>query len=468
MMNPSVLRCPRCGSNEVSRHMTPLPPGESNPWSPVREEGYMCGACRLIEACFTDAVLKDYEAFRVRWNDPIEVVSPEQRRAWSDANQRYYEEQDRAWTWPEERHVTTREQRAQKLEEERTWSAYDVRVSQRRGEQLPEYKYGFPVGETYTAAVLANPDDDAPRWAYARWLRTFDTDAARNSAEFVEWQLRMAESLRADPRADIKAQFPEQVFSRREKGPDHIPDQLWWRYPGSACEQRQVGDYRGLGEATVVFLEEEIISRGFWVRGFKEHVAIKAARFLEIADELYSLAPIRHLNLTYCKGLDHKDSGLWKALLDSPHLDRIRALKFPVRIFGQDNEYTELNRLTDADLQLLAASSHLRGLRYLNLEDERRLSIHAFDALAKSPHLPELSFVGHDILSYGSAVAGTAWGNLGRPTREVIDRPLERFAAELEAHNRRRIVWLHPVENYGTETPDLEAVVEHPVATQTR
>ena len=179
---------------------------------------------------------------------------------------------------------------------------------------------------------------------------------------------------------------------------------------------------------------------------------MKASHFLELADELYSLAPIRHLTLTYCKGLDHKDGGLWKALLESPHLDRIRSLKLPVRAFGLDNEHTELNRLTDADLELLAASTHLRGLAHLDLEDETHLTARAFDALAASPNLPALSFVGHDINRYGRAASFT-FGDFGKHTRALDDRPLPRYAPEIEAR-RGRVVWLHPVENYGTETPD--------------
>jgi hypothetical protein len=289
-------------------------------------------------------------------------------------------------------------------------------------------------------------------------------DAARHSAEFIEWQLRLAESLRADPRSDIKDQLPDRVFSPREAGPDDLPDQPWWRYAGVACDFGRVPGIgvTGLGESINILQREGLIDRTQYFRGFIEHVAIRAARFLEIADELYGLAPIRHLTLTYCKGLDHRDAGLWKALLESPHLDRIRSIRIPVRAFGMDNEYTELNRLTDADVELLAASPHLRGLAYLDLEDADRLTVRAFDALAASPHLPALSFVRHDLHRYGRAASFT-FGDFGKDVRELVDRPLARYAPELEARHGR-IAWLHPVESYGTETPDLEAVVEHPVA----
>lgn len=457
------LRCPRCGSENVSPHMTPLlPEVEADVWAPVRDEAYRCDVCTLLESRLSNA--DDYEEFRIRWNDAPETMTLEESRALSEDLQRLYEERDREWTWPPEDYATDREQRVVKLAEDRAFSEYEVMDAERHRERLPEHKYGYPVGDEYVASVVQNPDDDAPRWAYARWLRTHDVDAARHSAEFIEWQIRLAESLRADPRSDIKDQLPNRVFSPREAGPDDLPDQPWWRYPGVACDFGRVPGIgeTGLGESINILQREGLIDRTQFFRGFIEHVAIRAARFLEIADELYGLAPIRHLTLTYCKGLDHRDAGLWKALLESPHLDRIRSIRIPVRAFGMDNEYTELNRLTDADIELLAASSHLRGLAYLDLEDADRLTVRAFDALAASPDLPALSFVRHDLHRYGRAASFT-FGDFGKDVRTLVDRPLARYAPELEARHGR-IPWLHPVESYGTETPDLEAVVEHPVA----
>ncbi len=454
------LQCPRCKGTSVAPHMTPLlPQVEADVWAPVREESYQCRDCRLLESRSTNA--DDYEEFRTRWNDPPVVMSPEESRALSEDLQRLYEERDREWAWPEEHHVNDREERTARLIERRMFSEYKVEKARERGEELPEYKYGYPVGEEFIASVMQNPDDDGPRWEYARWLRTYDTDAARNSAEFIEWQLRLAESLRADPRTDIRPQLPHGVFARRWPEPNDAPDQIWWRSPGIECKYDRTREL-GLGESTSILSWYRITDDEQFFRGFVEHVAIRAERFLEIADELYGLAPIRHLTLTFCKGRDHRDAGLWKALLESPHLDRIRSLRFPVRKFGSDNEYTELNRLTDADLELFAASSRLRGLAYLDLEDQEHLTVRAFDALAASPNLPALSFVRHDLHRYGRAASFT-FGDFGKDVRELVDRPLARYARELEARHGR-IVWLHPVENYGTEEPDLEAVVEHPVA----
>lgn len=451
-------RCPRCGSLKVSKHMETVPAqSEADRWSPTREIDYRCDECRLMETKQTDE--EGYKEFRLRWNDPVIVLTPQQHQAMIEENLRIDEERARAWTWPPEHYASTREQRAEALAESRDHDSDELLVAKEAGETLPKYKYGYPVGEEYVAPVLRDPDDDTARWNYASWLRQYDNEAAQSSASFIEWQLRLAESYRSDPRSDIKQQLPEGVFHYRDSKDLRKP---WYRYPGVDTKFGEVPGlgWRGLGESTGVLESYEIVARQEFYRGFVEHVAIKAARFLEIADELYSLAPIRHLTLTYCKGLDHRDVGLWKALLESPHLDRIRSLQLPVQV--ATNEYTELNRLTDEDIELLGSSTHLHGLAYLSLNDQQQLTIRAFDALATSPRLPALSAVQHDLYRYAYQAAFT-FGNFGDRVRYLLSQPLKAYAPALEARHGQ-IAWLHPEENYGAEDPDVEAVVEHPVS----
>jgi len=215
---------------------------------------------------------------------------------------------------------------------------------------------------------------------------------------------------------------------------------------------------------THILEECGLIADPLYFRGFIEQVTIKAHRFLEIAEELYAAAPIRQLTITYAKGLDHTDQGLWRELLASPHFDRIRALRFPVRRPGKDKgDVTELNRLADEDVELLAESQHLRGLRDLRFEDQRRLTVRAFDALARSPNLPELSAVCHDIYRYHYP-GNFSFGTVGSQRRELAARPLhDRYRADLEQRHGH-IPWLHVAETYGSDDPDVEAVIEYPVA----
>lgn len=453
--------CPRCKSTNISRHMQAAPPQcEAERWAPYQEKGYMCSDCRLIESRWNDA--PDYDELDKRWNDEKPPVDFETLRATVEKNMKADEEEDRAWTWPQERSVTTRSNRAAELARNRAYDPYyHVQAAQKRGETLPEHKYGYPVAEGHMNAVLAAPDDDAPRRAYVEWLRSFDTAPARGSALFIERQLHQAELLRHDPRARPAPRLPPP--GENEFRTEIEAERLWARWPQPDCKG-QYDTLPGLGEAVDVLRSEEIVGAYHYYRGFIEHVALKAARFLEIADELYDLAPIRQLTLTYCKGLDHRDDGLLRALLASPHLGRIRALKLPVRVL--DHEYAELNRFADSDLELLAGATHLRGLRYLDLEDESHLTLRGFDALAASQNLPELSAVRHDVYRY-SFPASFGGRSLGSQRRELGERPLARYAAALEAKHGR-IPWLHVAETYGTEEPDVEAVVEHPSALYAR
>ena len=453
----SEITCPRCGSVSVSRHGTPIPAeGEADVWAPVLEEGYRCRTCELLESCLNNE--DGYVAFRNRWNDPIKRQSPAEYQAWLDRMDRMDAEQARAWSWPLESEdgIHDRAWRAERLAERARSEKYSL-ISVVDGHCEFTDVDPLPVNDGLIAEILAHADDASSRARLAIWLRGQSHPMAATAADFIAGQLFLAESFAKDPRADVKASLPAHAFARREVQATDIADQDWWRFAASPDVMRAMYDY------TYVLGEVGLIDDAQYFRGFVEHVAIKASRFLEIADELYSLAPIRQLTITYCKGRDHDDPGLLRALLDSPHLGRIRALKLPVRKFGWDKgDVTELNRLTDDDIELLAASQHLRGLRCLDLQDQKRLTIRAFDALAASSNLPELSAVRHDINTYWNP-GSFSFGTVGKQQRALADRPLHGYAPELEARHGH-IPWLHVAENYGSETPDVEAVIEHPIA----
>ena len=152
---------------------------------------------------------------------------------------------------------------------------------------------------------------------------------------------RIAEAYASDPKADIRDRLVREAFYEVSKNP-------WWhRFPSALakCSVSPLSVLDGWGH----------LAEGAYYRGFIEQVSIKAAKFLEMADEIFSLAPIRQLTITYAKGLKHDEYGLWRALLASPHLERIRALRLPVREFGSDKgDFTKLNRLTDKDIEALA------------------------------------------------------------------------------------------------------------------
>lgn len=439
-----MRHCPRCKSANVSAHFTPASA------STAQEEGFMCGACGLAETRYVNDA--DYNEWKPRWEDVSsmtydELAASVSRRA-AIADQR-----EREWTWPLEHEpsswqaVSDRARRAAKLEEHFEETNYTRTTT--AGDQLAFSNHKrLPQNPSLFAEVLTHVENDEPRRQYATWLRTTDDPRAPDAADFIDLQLGIAKALRDNPRATTTSQIPDRVF----EDPQRVAD--WWRYP--------VGGDRGLAGALsdnlAVLVEEGLVADLRWYRGFVEHVTVKGQRFLEIADELFSAAPIRHVTITFAKGLDHQDRGLWQSLLASPHLRRMRSLRFPVH--HADHPVAELNRLTDDDLEALAGCAQLAGLRYLDLEDERHLTIRAFRALAASPHLGQLSAIEYKLHRYDQVDFGFA--KVGPHTKVFERRPLDAFRQELEAAHGP-LPWLHPREHYGSDSPDLEAVVEHPI-----
>ncbi|HEY5948387.1 MAG TPA: hypothetical protein VIV40_22980, partial [Kofleriaceae bacterium] len=381
----------------------------------------MCAACKLLEARYvTDA---DFREWKATWEDEKtmtyeEVAASVARRAEVD------DQREREWTWPVEAEppsydaVSDRTKRAAKLAELFEDANY-TRMTV--GNDGLEYSYHkrLPQNPELFARVLAEVESDEPRQLYAKWMRTTDDARAPEAADFIDGQLSIARSLRDDPRADFTKQLPVRSF----ESPQSYPD--WWRYPD--------GGHRGLAGALSdnleVLVDEGLIADLRWYRGFVEHVTVKAHRFVEIADELFEAAPIRHLTITCAKGLDHQDVGVWKALLASPHLARMRSLRFPAR--NVDHPLAELNRVTDSDIELLATSPHVKGLRYLEFTDARALTIRAFEALARSPKLPELSAVRHDLYRY-EQLGNFGFASVG-PHQQTAERsPLAGWRVALE------------------------------------
>lgn len=283
---------------------------------------------------------------------------------------RHQTERDRAYAWPVEHDVSDRASRDRARAEYRPYLAVD---------QDP----------AVVAGVLAAPDADAPRRAYAAWHRARGTDVSRAVADFVDGQLAIAAALRADPDADVAAAVGPYAHAFAERD---LP--RWWRYP----EGGPTGLAGGLAAPLAVLADEGLVANLEFHRGFVEHVAMRASRFLEIADELFALAPIRHLTLTYCKGPEHDNRRVLEAVLASPHLARIRSLQFPGRVLG--NNEVELNHLTDADLARIAASPYLAGLTYLRFVDQPELSATGLGAITASGRLPALRVLRHELFRY--------------------------------------------------------------------
>lgn len=431
---PGPGRCPTCGSDNIrwdtfAHAMTHS--GQPRPidyYDRVKQWDFTCLVCGFSETGFdNEAKLDDIMA---RWRNP---ACPPYTAAEIKRDTDYIiakgEENDRKRTWPRD-----------------PVSGVEYYQAKRTKRLADEYSRALPENLGLLADILARPEDDGLRRAYAAWMK-MQPPALRRSqypnapiresssnpadaAWFINAQLDVYDALRANPKADIAPFMHDRVDG----------------YQGS-LDRLRGGIVLGYGEYDI-FSVTGFTDNHFFVRGFIEHLAVKAKAFLTFAEFLYTLVPLRHLTLTYCPAV-------LDGLAASPHLARIRSLDLPNRMLN--NEYTRLNDLTDAHVQTLAGSPHLAGLRYLDLEDNEALTVRALDHLALSPHLRSLSHVRLDLYSYHRT-----HGAFGAHTRTLGLRRLDEWRAPLEARHGY-LPWLHPEEHYGSPTPDLEAVDAHPV-----
>ena len=192
-------------------------------------------------------------------------------------------------------------------------------------------------------AVLATPDADEPRLAYAAWCDQHGDEDTRLRGEFIRLQLTLANIEKGITQGDT--------------------------YELRFREETLLDVYGSLWAAPL----SDLVTGVEYDRGFVELLTLSAARFLEHAPDLFRLAPIRHLTLTNV-------AEVAEALFASSHLRTIRSLK--------------LKRcdLTDAHAHLLADAPSLGQLRWLSIA-ENNIGFEGADALAASGHLPQLAYV---------------------------------------------------------------------------
>lgn len=186
------------------------------------------------------------------------------------------------------------------------------------------------------ASVLAAPDRDAPRLAFAAALRPRDEPRSR----FIELQLRAA--------ASEGGSSPELTYAAADLLEAH--GDAW---AADLCPPCRAVHYR---------------------RGFVEHVALSMADFLAHGARLLAAAPIWHLDLDWSPGMA-------QALFASPLLDTIRSMNL------------DRCRLDDEAMDWLAASPHLGNLQWLELM-RNAVGMRGVRALAASDGLPRLRYVG--------------------------------------------------------------------------
>jgi uncharacterized protein (TIGR02996 family) len=241
-----------------------------------------------------------------------------------------------------------------------------------------------PEDPDFIRQILANPDEDAPRLAYAGWL---EQQGERDRAELIRCQV---EAARLPPQDPQREQMTTRAAALLEA---HQAD--WQALPPDIAGVARVGCFE----------------RGFpaWARGRINDFPTEIAPHLP---RLWRVAPITQLNfydlnaatwdvdfteswirvenyealanmpeLVHVRSLDVAECAIrakhLKPLLASPHLANVREL------------HLSGNRLGDAGARVVAESSRAACLTHLDLS-ESGVGNRGAEALAQSPHLSNL------------------------------------------------------------------------------
>ena len=228
-------------------------------------------------------------------------------------------------------------------------------------------------GQHLLRAVVAHPDEDTPRLAYADWL---DEHGDPDRAEFIRVQCRLA-ATHDDPEWD--------ALHARE----------------AELRQRHGGEWAPFGSGRGVY---GVTFR----RGFAEVVSATAHAFAARGGLWGEQTPLRAAHL-------RRVAGRCGQLAATPHLDTLTEVVVRDGAFGDD------------DLAAFAAGPHLGGLRALAIlghpDGGTWVGDRGVSALAAAPVLPRLTRLSvegaYRLGSLGSAGMAALAGRLGSGLREL-------------------------------------------------
>lgn len=251
-------------------------------------------------------------------------------------------------------------------------------------------------------AVIADPDADAPREAFATW----GVAHGDLQGELARIQLAEAHERRYGDERDAR-RLGVQAFDLIARHRNE-----WARDVLSIASQPQ------------------------FFRGFVEAVVVDVPTFLSRAGELYDVAPIR--SIQFIDAGPHID-----ALAASPYLARLVAIDFRNR--------SNTAGLGDAGLRTLVNSPYLHKLAILHLAFND-IGLEGVEALAGSKQLPRLRYVtlGNNPVDDPTEDFGID-GVSGEINNNSISLPP--LGRELEA-KFGELPWLHGVSNFRLFPPD--------------
>lgn len=205
--------------------------------------------------------------------------------------------------------------------------------------------------EAFLEAIREHPNDDAPRLIYADWLEEHGGRAGAARAEFIRIQCE------------------------RERVPFRSPRWYALDSHASALQEEYESDWLGP--------HGKRLQNYCFRRGFLDYIRLTAGQFLDNAEELFRLGPIRAVLLSETRDVTH-------ALASFSPLSQVSLLA----LMGND--------LCCEDLRVLCGSPHLNHLTGLDLF-HNHLDTEAIRVLRQAPFFPRL-----DSLSLGSNIGATA------------------------------------------------------------
>jgi uncharacterized protein (TIGR02996 family) len=230
-------------------------------------------------------------------------------------------------------------------------------------------------GDAFLQAVLAEPDDDAPRLIYADWLE----ERGDPRGAFIRLQCALERIGPTDQaRPDLEDEADDLLHQHEEE----------WTAP----LQRIASEWR-------------------FRRGFVEEATVTGDEFLTRGDDLFNAFPIIRLRIRLNRGQA-------AAVALSPHLAMLRALDVPscrLRDRGVEELLASphLKRVTALDLagnelegpsvRALVESPLMGRLTSLNLSDNGSLGVSAARRLAQSPAVAALQTLGFSYTNIGPA-----------------------------------------------------------------
>jgi uncharacterized protein (TIGR02996 family) len=258
---------------------------------------------------------------------------------------------------------------------------------------------GTPVthDEAFLQAIRDEPASDVPRLVYADWLEEKGDAEAADRAEFIRVQCRLYELPEGHRgRGALEARARELLRGH------------WRAWVGPLREL--AGPLRDrIGEG---WMRETFYAEGLdrFSRGFVETLNLTARTFVEQADALAHLTPLRHLRVW-------RGGGCIDVLAGAPHLGWLTTLAFV--------DYYQYPLAAD-DARALAESPHLTRLRVLNLF-RNGVGDEGLAALARAPWLAGLDWL--QVADNGISERGVAaLAASGRPLRlgtlSLYDNPI--------------------------------------------